>query len=119
MDCFQSFKIKIRLAFELVRAVAGSDCDCKGVNTGLLYELRCFVRVCEGCRTRVNFNIVLNARKLAEFRFNYNAACAYSTTSFVRRMFSSNGYLEPSIITEVKPSSTHFLQMSKSSPWSR
>ena len=44
---------------------------------------------------------------------------AYSTTCLVRAIFSSNGNLEPSIITDVNPSSTHFLHISKSSPWSR
>ncbi len=34
-------------------------------------------------------------------------------------MFSCSGNLEPSIITELKPSSIQALQISKSSPWSK
>ena len=55
--------------------MAGADCDCKGVNPGLFYEFRGFIRVCESCRTRVNLDIVFNARKLSKFRFNHNAVC--------------------------------------------
>lgn len=43
-------------------------------------------------------------------------ACAYSTTDFVIATFSSNGFAEASIITDVKPSSIALLQLSNVSP---
>lgn len=46
-------------------------------------------------------------------------AWAYSTTYFVRATFSSNGLAEASIITDVKPNSMAFLQLSNVSPWSK
>ena len=45
-------------------------------------------------------------------------ACARSQIFFVSAMFFSIGSPEPSYITEVYPSSMHFIAVSKS-PWSR
>ena len=89
-DFFEAGKIKFRFAFKFICAVAGADCNSKGINAGAFYKFNSLVGVGVGCVFGVYFNSVFNTGKAL-----------------------------PSIITEVKPPSTQALQISKSSPWSR
>ena len=73
------------------------------------YEFSCFFRNSERSVSGVYIDVVFDAGQLTQLSFYGNALAVsvfyYLCVSFI---FSSNGCLDPSIITDVNPSSTHF-----------
>ena len=68
----QNIKSELRLCagFELVRAVAGSDRDCKGIASGLLDEFLNLLRLRVGRLSVFHLYIIFNAGERSEFCFD-------------------------------------------------
>ena len=75
-DFFENIETKLRFltGFELIRAVRSSDSDCKRVDTRFGRKFVNFVGIGEHSVVGMNFNVILDSCKFAEFRFYGNVS---------------------------------------------
>ena len=64
----ESFKVEVRLALELVCAVAGADSYSQGVDAGFCYEFSSLLRVGERCVSGIYLDVVFYAGELTRAR---------------------------------------------------
>lgn len=112
-DLFQTFIVKIGVAFEFVSSVAGADRNSERVASGKLYELSRFFRIRKDRILCIDTDQIFYAGQTSELASTTTPlSCAYSTICFVTLTFSSKECFEPSYMTEVKPPSMQALQIS-------
>ncbi len=72
---------------ELVCAVRGSDCDCKGVTSGSCYEFLNLFRTGVAFLTVLNLNLILNTCEGTELSLNYNAVSMRILNNLLRESY--------------------------------